>query len=255
MIDTLLFDLGNVLVRWDPRHHYRDRFDTADAMESFLAEVCPPSWNHEMDLGKPFAVAIAERQALFPQHAALIAEWRTGWERMLGGEIDEMVALLPRLEEAGYGLHALTNWSAETFPVARRRFPWLRTFGHITVSGELGLAKPDARIFELALTRADRRPSRVLFIDDSGANVEAAASLGIHAIQFHSPSQCIDALRQDGIRVGGPLAGRRCQSRSQPGGHVRAASITLRTVPRVINSFRDEFTGTRKGASPGGDAP
>ena len=201
MIDTLLFDLGNVLVRWDPRNHYRDRFASTDEMEAFLAEVCPPSWNHEMDLGKPFADAIAERQALIPQHAALIAEWRTGWERMLGGEIEEMVALLPALSHVGYRLHALTNWSAETFPVARRRYSWLRGFQSITVSGEVGLAKPDVRIFELALTRAERRPSQVLFIDDSVANVEAAASLGIHAIPFESPSQCIDALRQAGVTV------------------------------------------------------
>lgn len=201
MIDTLLFDLGNVLVRWDPRNHYRDRFATTDELEAFLTEVCPPSWNHEMDLGKPFAVAIAERQALFPQHAALVAEWGMGWERMLGGEIEEMVALLPVLDHAGYGLHALTNWSAETFPVARTRFPWLRSFRHITVSGDVHLAKPDARIFDLALTRAERHPSQVLFIDDSAVNVEAAASLGIHAIQFRSPSQCIDALRQAGVTV------------------------------------------------------
>ena len=201
MIDTLFFDLGNVLVRWDPRNHYRDGFASAEEMEAFLDEVCPPSWNHEMDLGKPFAVAIAERQALFPQHAALIAEWGTGWERMLGGEIEKMVALLPVLEHAGYGLHALTNWSAETFPVARGRFPWLRRFQHITVSGEVHLAKPDARIFDLALMRAARHPSQVLFIDDNVANVEAAASLGIHTIQFQSPSQCIDALRHAGVTV------------------------------------------------------
>jgi 2-haloacid dehalogenase len=201
LIDTLLFDLGNVLVRWDPRHHYRDRFSSTDDMEAFLRDVCPPAWNHEMDLGKPFAVAIAERQALFPQHAALIAEWGTDWERMLGGEIEEMVALLPALDYAGYGLHALTNWSAETFPIALERHPWLRRFQHITVSGSVGLAKPDPAIFVLALERIGRPTQQVVFIDDSAPNIAAAASLGMHAIHFQSPSQCIDALRQAGVTV------------------------------------------------------
>ena len=201
MIDTLLFDLGNVLVRWDPRNHYRDRFASADEMEAFLAEVCPPSWNHEMDLGKPFATAITERQMLFPQYAALIAEWRTGWERMLGGEIEEMVALLPALERTGYELHALTNWSAETFPVALRRYTWLQRFKHITVSGSVGLAKPDADIFSLALDRVGRPAGHVVFIDDSPPNVAAAASLGMHAIHVQSPFQCIAALRQVGVTV------------------------------------------------------
>lgn len=200
-IDTLLFDIGNVLVTWDPRHLYRHTFATADELETFLADVCPPSWNHEMDLGKPFDQAIAERQRMFPRHAALIGRWQSDWEHMLGDEIAEMVALLPALERAGYRLFALTNWSAETFPVARRRYPWLQYFQHIVVSGDVGLAKPDARIFELALMRADRRPPQVLFIDDSAGNVEAAASLGIHAIQFRSASQCVAALRQAGVRV------------------------------------------------------
>jgi len=200
MPDALLFDLGNVLVRWDPRNHYRDRFASADAMEAFLDDVCPPSWNHEMDLGKPFAVAVAERQALFPQHAELIAEWRTGWERMLGGEIAEMVAMLPPLEEAGYALHALTNWSAETFPVARRRYPWLARFERIVVSGEVGLAKPDPAIFCLALEHIGRPAEHVVFIDDSAANTDAARQLGMAAITFTTPGACVDALRALGVR-------------------------------------------------------
>lgn len=199
MIDAVLFDLGNVLVRWDPRNHYRDRFATADAMEAFLEDVCPPSWNHEMDLGKPFAVAVAERQALFPQHAELIAEWRTGWARMLGGEIAEMVALLPPLEEAGYALHALTNWSAETFPVARQRYHWLQRFQHIVVSGEVGLAKPDPAIFALALEHIGRPASQVVFIDDSPANTDTARRLGMAAITFTSPDECLRALRELGV--------------------------------------------------------
>lgn len=206
MPDTLLFDLGNVLVRWDPRNHYRDRFASVDEMETFLTEVCPPSWNHEMDLGKPFAAAIAERQALFPSHATLIAEWQTGWERMLGGEISEMVALLPALERAGYRLYALTNWSAETFPVARHRYPWLSHFRHIVVSGDVGLAKPDPAIFTLALHHANRPAADVLFIDDNQPNVDAALALGLSAVHFTSPGQCQAALRAAGVHWSAPAA-------------------------------------------------
>lgn len=200
MITTLVFDLGNVLIRWDPRNHYRDRFPTTEAMESFLSDICPPSWNHEMDLGKPFATAVSERQQLFPDWVELIGEWQTGWERMLGESIEEMVTLLPHLEQAGYRLHGLTNWSAETFPIARARFPWLARFDHITVSGEIGVGKPDPAIFQLALSRAGATPDRTVFIDDSPVNVAAARALGIHGITFTSPAQCIAALRGLGVR-------------------------------------------------------
>jgi 2-haloacid dehalogenase len=197
---SIIFDLGNVLIRWDPRNHYRSRFDRTEDMEFFLNEVCPMAWNHEMDLGKPFAQAIAERQALFPDWAELIAEWQSGWGRMLGGPIDEMVSLLPRLQQAGYGIYALTNWSAETFPVARARFPWLATFADILVSGEEGVGKPDPAVFHLMLTRNALDASQTVFIDDNPGNVEAAVATGMHAIHFTSPSQCRQALEALGVR-------------------------------------------------------
>lgn len=200
MIDTLLFDLGNVLVRWDPRHHYRDRFATEAEMEAFLAEICPPAWNHEMDAGKPFATAIAERQALYPAWAEHIAEWQSGWTRMLGEPLHEMVELLPAWRAAGYRLFALTNWSAETFPLARARFPWLDTaFEHVVVSGEVGVAKPDPAIFALALERAARPPAQVLFIDDSPVNTAAARRLGLATITFESPAQCREEMARLGV--------------------------------------------------------
>jgi 2-haloacid dehalogenase len=151
-------------------------------------------------LGKLFAQAIAERHALFPDWAELIAEWQSGWVRMLGGPIDEMVSLLPRLQQAGYGIYALTNWSAETFPVARARFPWLATFADILVSGEEGVGKPDPAAFHLMLTRNGLDASQTVFIDDNLGNVEAAVATGMHAIHFTSPSQCQQALEALGIR-------------------------------------------------------
>lgn len=201
MIDTLLFDLGNVLIVWDPRRLYRRHFATEAEMDAFLTDVCPLSWNHEMDLGKPFATAVAERQRLHPAWAPLIAEWQSGWEHMLGPAIEEMVAALPRLRAAGYRLVAVTNWSAETFPIARARHPWLdEQFDHHVVSGELGIAKPDPAFFEAALSTAGCRPEQALFIDDNAANTAAAERLGIAAITFTSPDACLEALDALGIK-------------------------------------------------------
>jgi 2-haloacid dehalogenase len=201
MIDALLFDLGNVLIRWDPRNHYRDRFDTPEAMERFLAEITPGTWNHEMDLGKPFAQAIAERSALYPDHAALLAEWKSGWERMLGGAIEESVTLLEELRAHGYRVAALTNWSAETYPVARARFPFLDWFEDVVISGVEGIAKPDPRVFQLALARTGFVAERTVFIDDNLPNVEAARALGLHTVHFTSSAQCREDLRAMGVRV------------------------------------------------------
>jgi 2-haloacid dehalogenase len=158
------------------------------AMEDFLARVCPPEWNLEMDAGRPFAEAVAERQRLFPEHAERIALWHTGWPQMLRDQIPETVELLAALRGRGHRLLALTNWSAETFPIARQRFAFLRWFEDIVVSGEVKLAKPDRRIFELAIRRAGLEPARTLYIDDSASNVEAAKALGFRTHHFESPA-------------------------------------------------------------------
>ena len=200
-IDSVLFDLGNVLIRWDPRSHYRDRFASVEDMEHFLAEVTPPAWNHEMDLGKSFAQAIAERTALYPQHAELLGEWKSQWERMLGDAIDESVTLLADVREAGYRIAALTNWSAETYPVARERFPFLGWFEDVVISGVEGIAKPDPAMFALVLQRTGFAAERTVFIDDNLPNVEGARAAGMHTIHFTSPQQCREALRLLGLPV------------------------------------------------------
>ncbi len=189
MFDTILFDLGGVLIDWNPRYLYRPLFGGDDAaMEDFLARVCPPEWNLEMDAGRPFAEAVAERQRLFPEHAERIALWHTGWPQMLRDQIPETVEVLAALRERGHRLLALTNWSAETFPIARQRFAFLGWFEDIVVSGEVKLAKPDRRIFELAIRRAGLEPKRTLYIDDSAGNVEAAKALGFRTHHFESPA-------------------------------------------------------------------
>jgi len=201
MIESVIFDLGNVLIRWDPRNHYKDRFATVEEMERFLAEITPGAWNHEMDLGKPFAQAIAERTALHPEYGELLGEWKSQWERMLGGAIDESVALLSELREAGYRIAALTNWSAETFPIARARFPFLGWFEEIVISGVERVAKPDPAMFALALARTGFVADRTVFIDDSLPNVEGARAAGMHAVHFSSTARCRDELKALGVRV------------------------------------------------------
>jgi len=189
LCDAIVFDLGGVLVDWNPRYLYRPLFSGDDAaMEDFLARVCSSEWNHQMDAGLTFADAVAIRQREFPEHAHHIALWHTSWSQMLRGEIPETVELLAALRERGHRLLALTNWSAETFPVARQRFAFLDWFEDIVVSGEVGLAKPDPRIFELTIQRGRLEPSRTLYIDDLERNVEAARALGFRTHRFDSPA-------------------------------------------------------------------
>ncbi len=163
-------------------------------MEHFLTHICAGEWNHEIDAGKPFAEAVSERQLLFPDHAELISLWHTGWDTMLGDEIAESVEILAALRARGLRLYALTNWSFETFPVARRRFPFLTWFEDIVISGEVKLAKPDPRIFELARTRCQLTPAETVYIDDAPRNVEAARKLGFHAHHFQEPARLREEL-------------------------------------------------------------
>jgi 2-haloacid dehalogenase len=198
--DTVLFDLGAVLIDWNPRYLYRPLFDGDEqGMEQFLADIVPGSWNHAIDAGKSFDQAVAERIAVHPQHADKIMLWRDGWEKMLRDEITGSVDILAELRARGHRLHALTNWSAETFPVARRRFAFLQWFEEIVVSGEVGLAKPDPRIFALAIERCRLDPARTVFIDDSPRNVEAGRDAGMHALHFSDPDQLRAELKHLGL--------------------------------------------------------
>jgi 2-haloacid dehalogenase len=199
IFDAIVFDLGGVLVDWNPRYLYRPLFADEAALEDFLARVCAPEWNLEMDAGKPFAVAVAERQKLFPEHAEMIALWHSGWVQMLRDPIQATVAILAELRERGSRLLALTNWSAETFPTARQRFPFLEWFEDIVVSGEVKLAKPDPRIFAHLLERARLKPARTFLIDDNPDNVAAARKLGIAAVLYESPAQLRTVLTEHGL--------------------------------------------------------
>ncbi|HEX4745568.1 MAG TPA: HAD family phosphatase [Gaiellaceae bacterium] len=184
---TVVFDLGGVLIDWDPRYLYGKLFDDPDEMEAFLAEVTTMEWNARQDAGRPWGEAIEALVAEHPEQRELIEAFHGRWTEMLAGEIQETVEVLAELRVAGVRLLALSNWSAETFPVARERFDFLGWFEGIVVSGEVGLVKPDRRIFEHLVERFALEPEETLFIDDSAANVAAARSLGFRTIVFTDP--------------------------------------------------------------------
>lgn len=197
---AVIFDLGGVLIDWNPRYLYGPLFGTdVGAMEDFLARVCPPEWNRQLDAGVPFAEAVAQRQREFPEHAELIALWKDGWAQMLRDAIPETVEILAELRRRGHRLVALTNWSAETFPVARSRFAFLGWFEDIVVSGEERMVKPDPRIFRLALERNRLDAGDTVFIDDLMPNVVAAAALGLDAVHFRGADALREALEARGL--------------------------------------------------------
>jgi 2-haloacid dehalogenase len=182
---ALIFDLGGVVIDWSPRYLFDELLPDAGQRDRFLTEVCPPSWNLELDRGRPFEDAVRERSGLYPEWAPYIEAYWRRWGEMLGDLMPGMAELITELRAAGAPLYAITNWSAETFPLARDRYPLLAAFGGaVLVSGEVGLVKPDPAIFELALERFGLRRENCLFIDDNEPNVVGAREVGIAATRF-----------------------------------------------------------------------
>jgi 2-haloacid dehalogenase len=198
-VRAVVFDLGGVLIDWDPRYLYRKLFDGREAdMEAFLSQVATKEWNHRQDGGRPWAEAVAELCATHPDKRDLIEAYATRWEEMLGGPITGTVEVLAELRGAGVPLYALSNWSAETFPRARQMYEFLGWFDGTVISGEVGITKPDPRIYEHLLLTFALEPGDVFFIDDLEANVEAAQALGIEASVFRGPGP----LRRDLVAAG-----------------------------------------------------
>jgi 2-haloacid dehalogenase len=193
---AVVFDLGGVLVDWNPRYLYRKLIEDEAAVERFLAEVCTPEWNLKQDAGRPFAEAVEELIVQYPDQHELIRAYHLRWEETVGGPIEGTVEILAELKRAGYMVAALSNWSAETFPVARRRFDFLNWFDVAVISGEVKMVKPDPRIFELLLERLGRRAEECVYIDDVEANVRAARELGFRAIHFTSPDRLREELKR-----------------------------------------------------------
>jgi 2-haloacid dehalogenase len=197
---VVVFDLGGVLLQWNPRFLYRKLFDGDEAaMEHFLATVCSQEWNERQDAGRSFADAVAELLPLHADQARLIEAFGKRFGEMVPGAIDGTVDIVADLKRRNVPLYALSNWSAETFPPLRARFAFLEWFDGIVVSGEEGVMKPDPRIFRILLERYRITPEETVLIDDDPRNPVVAASLGMHGIHFQSPELLRSELRALGL--------------------------------------------------------
>ena len=199
---AVVFDLGGVLMEWDPRRLYRQLFDDAAAMESFLSEVCTPAWNARLDAGRPWPEAIESLAREFPAQRDLILAYDTRWEEMLGGAIEGTVQILAELRDAGVPCYALSNWSAAKFALTRPRFPFLEWLEGIVISGDVGASKPDPAIYRVLVERYRLTPSTTALVDDTEPNVLVAADLGFRAVRFLGAPH----LRTDLRGLGLPLA-------------------------------------------------
>lgn len=200
-IEAVIFDLGGVLIDWNPEYVYLDVFDgDREKMQWFFDNICTQEWNLNQDAGYPMVKATEERIALFPEHKELIEMFYGRWEEMLGDAIQETVDILDKLRKT-YKIVALTNWSHETFPIALNKFDFLHWFEGIIVSGEEKTRKPFKEIYELTLDRFNLTAETSIFIDDNQENIEAANALGINGIHFKSPAQLKEQLSTFNINL------------------------------------------------------
>ncbi len=183
-IKNIIFDFGGVLVDWNPRYLYENVFDDKTQMEFFLTNICTEAWNLQQDKDRTLKEGTESLQKQFPEYASLIQLFYDQWEVMLKGEITENVKLLPLLKQH-YPLYGLTNWSAETFPIALKRFSFFKEFDGIVVSGTEKMIKPDKDIFHLLLNRYQIIASESLFIDDNIHNIISAKEIGFHTIHIN----------------------------------------------------------------------
>ncbi len=190
MINTIIFDLGNVLINWEPRLLYNKIFDSEEETNHFLENICTLTWNEEQDAGRSLEAGTKALIEEFPQHKTEIEAYYSRWEEMLNGPIEGSVAVFRKLKATGkYKFYALTNWSSELFPIALREFEFLNWFDGIVVSGDEGIRKPEAAFFKILFDRYQVNPADAVFIDDNLRNIEAARELGIESIRFTSPEE------------------------------------------------------------------
>ena len=198
---AVVFDLGGVLVDWDPRHLYRQLIEDEAEMEWFLAEVCTLEWHRHHDIGRPLAEGVAELVALHPEHRDLIQAWEQRFAEMFVGDLPDTVAVLADVVALGDPVYALTNWSADGWPAAMDRFDFLAWFDDIVVSGLEQVTKPDRAIYDLLVERNGLDRERTVFIDDWDRNVEGARAAGLQALQFTTAARLRADLRALGLPV------------------------------------------------------
>lgn len=198
-VEAVVFDIGGVLVDWNPRHLYRKLFDDGDAMENFLHRVCSMTWHAETDRGRPMAEGVAELCREHPQWAPYIEAYHHRWDEMFNGPIEGTVAVMSELRDRHMPLYALTNFPGEKFAAFRASFGFVDGFEGIMVSGDEGIIKPEEEIFHRLLKRFALSAETTMFIDDMPANVAAAQELGFQAHRFTSPDRLRQALRNQGL--------------------------------------------------------
>jgi 2-haloacid dehalogenase len=202
MTKVIIWDLGGVLIDWNPKYLFRKIFDDEASMNSFLERVCTADWNEEQDAGRALKEATETLVAQFPGEEENIRAYYSRWEEMLAGDIKGAVDIFRQLKENGqYKQYALTNWSAELFPVAQQKFEFLKWFDGVVVSGAEKMRKPTAAFYQLLLERYNVAASEAVFIDDNLRNVKAARQLGIDSIQFTSPKNLKEELLKRGIQI------------------------------------------------------
>ncbi len=195
-IETVIFDLGGVLIDWNPEYVFRQVFEDPAEMQYFLTEVCSPEWNEQQDAGRTLQEATELLVGQFPHYEPQIRTYYDRWKDMLGGAIQDTVQILKVLHKQNkHRLYALTNWSHETFPTALELFDFLHLFEGILVSGEEKMLKPDPRIYALILSRYNIDAGKTLFIDDNPKNVKGALEAGLNAVRFESPDQLSATLK------------------------------------------------------------
>jgi 2-haloacid dehalogenase len=200
-IKNIIFDLGGVLIDWNPEYVYLEVFEgDRKKMQWFFDEICTMDWNENQDAGYPLQKATEDRVKMFPQYEEWIRMYYGRWEEMLGEAIEDTVTILNQLlENPDYRVVALTNWSAETFPVALSRFEFLHRFKGIVVSGTEKTRKPFPEIYQLTLDRYEFKAQESLFIDDNLRNIESASAMDIQTIHFKNPNDLKSNLKQMGI--------------------------------------------------------
>jgi 2-haloacid dehalogenase len=200
-IAAVVFDIGGVLLDWDPRHLYRQLFDDPGQMAEFLATVCTADWHRDHDLGVDTTQSCRQLALEYPAYSDMIMAWADRGEEMIAGPIDGTVAILAELKAAGLPCYALSNMEPDTYVVRRERFEFMQWFDGTVISGIEGVAKPDPAIFGILVDRHGLDPARTVFIDDSPGNVDAALSTGLDAVRFVSPEALRGELRGRGLSV------------------------------------------------------
>lgn len=201
-IDTIVFDLGGVLIDWNPDYVFKKFFPEEDKLKWFYANICTPDWNEEQDAGRTLIEGTELLLKKFPEHETYIRAYYDRWEEMLGGPIQGTVEIFRKLKyDLSLKTYALTNWSHETFPIALQRYDFLNWFDGRLVSGEEKMRKPFPQFYQRLIERFGINASSAVYIDDNARNLPPAEAFGMATIHFRNSEQLEEDLKKLGIRI------------------------------------------------------